>query len=137
MPQATIRWDLYNRKHWARNGDWKEQVKDTKDGPAKYWKEIDVRQFEESIVEHETNERNESVLTRSRKIVPGNCRFLYCVFDRIIGASDGKETDIVRVQWDADGTLHGRPFNESQLTAELGRKNPTELEYFRGLREKK
>jgi len=59
------------------------------------------------------------------------------ICDQIIGASNGKETDIVRVQWkENSGELHGRPYTEDELLGEMRRKgNDEEIAFYREWRE--
>lgn len=80
---------------------WKQVIKSTKSGPAKYHTSIvDIEAFEReawSTGIPVTNEKNWKVKK----------------YDTIIGATEGKETYYVRIECSAD-TIHGHPISESE-----------------------
>src|SRR5579871_7025031 len=59
-------------------------------------------------------------------------RVFYLIRDEIIGADNGIETRLIRVEWGASapGPVHGRPINEQNLRKELKKYNPAELQYL-------
>ena len=78
-----------------KNKPWKDTVKSTKNGPAKYSPDIkDIEAFERETWEIGTP------VTNGKK------------YDEIIGA-EGKETQYVRIENSAN-TLHGHPISESE-----------------------
>ena len=129
MPWGKITWNPHGYKHFARGkklSDWPDIVRGTgeKKRVAKYgvWlSEQQIRQLEESLVEHQVIE-GKIVLTRGRPVFTcGDFTFVYMICDGEVGASLGKRTDIVLVQWDETepGTLHGQPVTEEELKQEL------------------
>jgi hypothetical protein len=47
-------------------------------------------------------------------------RRFYRRFDGMIGASEGKKTQYILVQWNRDGTVHGYPVTERYLRQQKG-----------------
>jgi hypothetical protein len=62
-----------------------------------------------------------------------NLAVYYREYSEVIGASQGEETNLVRVEWNPDptGAYHGRPISEKELLEELRAINPAELAAYR------
>ena len=60
-------------------------------------------------------------------------QFITANIQEVIGASQGEETNLVRVEWNPDptGAYHGRPISEKELLEELRAINPAELAAYR------
>lgn len=103
---GNLVWTSHGYKHFApKNVPWKEVVKSTKRGPAKYLPGTDVESLERMVWEKGTLVNN----ARGWKVME---------FDEIIGASGGKETRYVRVEM-SSGTIHGHPITEEEYRALL------------------
>lgn len=108
-------WSDHGKKHFAAPGSsWDAVVKKTGEGKriAKYHlrlSEQEIRTMELAIVNAEKNE-----IPQSRP----NVRAFWSKVkeDQVpIGASDGRETPYVYVEYVSSGPVHGRPITESQL----------------------
>lgn len=143
MSWGKANWHRYRDKHAPKaNRPWLDTIKYTKSYEAKYGLGVNIQTLEMSAVECEVaHDTGEIRLTNPLcgKIHPGNdFSELYLVCDRIIGASDGKETDIVLVQWDEEplGSVHGHPITEEDLLRKLRRHNFDEIDHYREIRRK-
>lgn len=97
----AVEWTNHGFKHFApKNMSWKNVVKSTKNGPAKYLHGTDIEALERMVWEHGTD-----VADRKTWKVMG--------FDDIIGATTGKETKYMRVEF-SSGTIHGHPITKSE-----------------------
>lgn len=97
----AIKWTNHGYKHFPqKNMSWKDIIKSTKNGPAKYKPGIDIEALERMVWEKGTPVTNGKI----RK---------YMEFDDIIGASAGAETKYMRVEM-SGGTIHGHPITESE-----------------------
>jgi len=110
--KVTIRWALI--------------VKHTKGRPAKYLPEINNQVLESEALKRGTLIYEE----RDNGTVLFQARFYLC--DKIIGASNGIETDIVWVEWNssAGGIYHGYPISEQELLDELRHRRRKKVMYF-------
>ena len=100
--ETDVKWTDHAHKHFPnRNQSWKEIIKSTKNGPAKYSSNIkDIKAFEREAWKTGfpvTNGKNWRVKA----------------YDYIIGATGGKETRYVRIENSAN-TIHGHPISESE-----------------------
>lgn len=95
----NVEWTNHGYKHFPnKNTSWKDIVKSTKDGPAKYSKDINVETIERTVWENGQTVSN----GKTWKVMK---------FDKVIGASGGKETSYMRVEF-SGGTIHGHPITE-------------------------
>lgn len=84
-----------------KNVSWKQTVNSTKNGPAKYSLDIkDIESFEREAWNSGT------------KVTNGK-NWKVKAYDRVIGASNGKETSYIRIENSA-GTIHGHPITEAE-----------------------
>ena len=107
--KVNVNWTPHGYKHFPdKNNSWKNIVKSTKNGPAKYSPDIDnIEVFEREAWKTgipTTNGKNWKVKA----------------YDRVIGATEGKETSYIRIENSAN-TIHGHPISK--------------LEYLKLLRE--
>ncbi len=98
----NLQWTNHGYKHYpSKNVDWKDVVKSTTDGPAKYTPGTNVEGLERKVwaegVEV-TNGKNWKVME----------------LDDVVGASGGKETKYIRVE-ESGGTIHGHPITEEEF----------------------
>jgi hypothetical protein len=95
-------WTSHGRpgpKHQAqKNQDWKRVRQNTQSGPAKYKHDVD----REYIERHVWKNGYSTTTTNSPTVME---------FDRIIGASNGKDSRWVRVEISSN-TIHGRPISK-------------------------
>lgn len=98
---AKPNWTPHKYKHFAgKNIPWKDVVKSTKSGPAKYLNGTDVEALEQYVWGNGLNVAN----GKSWKVMR---------FDEIIGASEGVETRF-RVEY-SGGTIHSHPITEAEF----------------------
>lgn len=102
-----VDWTDHGHKHYPpKNVPWKDVVKSTKGGPAKYSPDIgDIEVFERdawATGTPTTNGKNWRVKA----------------YDHVIGASDGMETVYVRIENSAN-TIHGHPITAAEYWALL------------------
>jgi len=104
----SVKWTNHGFKHFpSKNISWKDIVKSTKKGPAKYSKTIiDIEKFEREAWETGTN------------VVNGK-NWRVKEFDNIIGASGGKETRYIRIE-NSNGTIHGHPITGKEFKKLIG-----------------
>ncbi len=97
-----ISWSNHGYKHFPnKNLSWRDIVKSTESGPAKYSFDIqDVEAFERSAWESGTPVTN-GKNWRVKK------------YDKTIAAVNGKETIYVRIE-KSSNTIHGHPISESE-----------------------
>ena len=94
-------WTNHGFKHFApKNMSWKNVVKSTKSGPAKYLKGAEIEALERMVWKNGTDVTN----GKTWKVME---------FDEVIGASLGKETKYMRVEF-SSGTIHGHPITKSE-----------------------
>jgi RHS repeat-associated protein len=101
----NVKWLDHAHKHMASsNLPWKDVVKGTKHGNAKYIQNLnsnDIRELETKVwkegIKIEQNGKSYSIMK----------------FDDVVGASSGKETHYVQVEY-SGGFIHGRPIDESR-----------------------
>ena len=100
--KTDVDWTDHGHKHFPdKNKSWKDIVKSTKDGPAKYSKDIpDIEAFERNAWETGTPTTN----GKNWKVK---------AYDEVIGATGGKETRYIRIENSAN-TIHGHPISESE-----------------------
>ncbi|MGC4018609.1 MAG: hypothetical protein QM793_04840 [Muricomes sp.] len=100
--KTDVDWTDHGHKHFPdKNKPWKDTVKSTKEGPAKYSKDVsDIEAFERNAWETGTSVTN----GKNWKVK---------AYDEIIGATGGKETRYVRIENSAN-TIHGHPISESE-----------------------
>ena len=100
--ETDVDWTDHGHKHFPdKNKSWKDIVKSTKDGPAKYSKDItDIEAFERNAWETGTSTTN----GKNWKVK---------AYDEVIGATGGKETQYIRIENSAN-TIHGHPISESE-----------------------
>ena len=120
MPWTQRNWVAYFGRHSAKvNRPWREQIARTKNSTARYKGRVPQQSVETQALPptgHLIYEQN-------------NLRIYYLEFPFIVGASLGEETNIVRVEWNADplGSYHGRPMSEDELIDDLKEFNKNEL----------
>ncbi len=104
----SVKWTNHGFKHFpSKNTAWKDIVKSTKKGPAKYANSIkDIEKFEREAWNTGTN------------VVTGK-NWRVKEFENIIGASGGKETRYIRIE-NSNGTIHGHPITENEYRKLLG-----------------
>jgi hypothetical protein len=94
-------WSNYDFKHAPpKNIAWKDIVKSTKNGPAKYSPDVNIKDLEMGVWGNGINVTN----NKSWKVME---------FDNYIGACNGIETRYVRVELTA-GIIHGHPISYSE-----------------------
>ncbi|NIE52507.1 type IV secretion protein Rhs [Pantoea sp. Ap-870] len=95
-------WTPHGYKHVApKNSTWKDVIKSTKSGPAKYKPGTDIESLERSVYKN-----GESVSNGK----PWKVKDM----GEIIGASEGKESRWLRVE-ESGGTIHGHPISENEF----------------------
>ena len=88
-------WTNHGYKHFPpKNKSWKDIIKSTKSGPAKYSHDVDIKSLEYDIFNTGTSVTNGK---------PWKVKDM----GKIIGASEGKESQWVRVE----RTIHGHPIS--------------------------
>lgn len=99
--EKVYKWTNYNFKHIASNSkSWKETVKATLSGVAKYKHRVDVKALETKVLKGGID-----VEGKSWKVMK---------HDEIVGAKNGVETKYSRVEITPDGTYHGHPITEQE-----------------------
>ncbi|MED4753608.1 hypothetical protein P9361_19895 [Brevibacillus choshinensis] len=94
-----VSWTNHGYKHFpSKNTTWSDVVKSTKSGPAKYIPGTDVEALERMVWEKGSPVTN----GKTWKVMK---------FDKIIGASEGGNTQYIRVEY-SGGTIHGHPITE-------------------------
>lgn len=98
----AVSWSNHGYKHFPnKNQSWKDIVKSTKTGPAKYSFDIqDIEAFERAAWESGTPVTNGKNWRVNK-------------FDTTIGAVNGKETVYVRIE-NSSNTIHGHPISETE-----------------------
>ena len=104
---ANVKWTNHGYKHFPQKGkSWNWIVKSTKNGPAKYSPKItDIQLFERNAWETGTS------VTNGKTWKVKSC-------DEIIGATGGKETRFVRIEY-SQGIIHGHPISETEYKSLL------------------
>ncbi|WP_097007033.1 hypothetical protein [Lacrimispora amygdalina] len=98
----NVQWTNHGHKHTPeKNKSWKDIVKSTKSGPAKYSPDIiDIESFERDAWKTGTPTTNgKNWKTKA--------------YDSVIGASEGKETTYIRIENSAN-TIHGHPISKNE-----------------------
>ncbi|EOV3887225.1 TPA: RHS repeat-associated core domain-containing protein [Escherichia coli] len=91
-------WTNHGYKHFPpKNKSWKDIIKSTKSGPAKYSPDIDIKTLEYDVFNTGTPVTNGK---------PWKVKDM----GKVIGASEGKESQWVRVEL-SGGTIHGHPIS--------------------------
>ena len=100
--EGDVNWTDHGHKHFpGKNKSWKDIVKSTKNGPAKYSPDIkDIEAFEREAWETGTPVTN----GKNWKVKK---------YNDIIGATGGKETQYIRIENSAN-TIHGHPISKSE-----------------------
>lgn len=57
-------------------------------------------------------------------------RYYYVVVNEVVGASRGKETNLLKIKRGPSGESHAYPISEDELVAELRKHRPQELERY-------
>jgi hypothetical protein len=129
MPWQKKTW-VPLKKHEPRSGvAWDKVVAETGEPDAK-------SRFKEGIGPKTAKKFQEEFESEGRLFSDrGHERYYYVICDEIIGASEGEETNIVKVKWLDSGTVHGQPYAESRLRLDL-KKNPQEYDHYMRGREK-
>lgn len=101
-PNVNVKWTNHGYKHFAqKNLSWKDVVKSTKNGgAAKYLHGTNVEALERFVWANGTPVNS----SKDWKVYK---------FDHVVGASDGKETKYMRVEY-SGGTIHGHPITEAE-----------------------
>lgn len=97
-PDKEPNWTPHGYKHVApKKSSWKDIIKSTKSGPAKYKPGIDIESLERSVY------KNGQPVTNGKS---------WKVQDmgEVIGASEGKTSQWIRVE-ESGGTIHGHPIS--------------------------
>jgi RHS repeat-associated protein len=101
---TDVGWTSHGNKHVApKNTPWKEVVSSTKTGAAKYKPGTNIEMTERSVWATET-----PVSTGGK-----NTTWKVAALPGIIGASEGKETNLVRVEC-SQGIIHGHPISQRE-----------------------
>ncbi|WP_200896779.1 RHS repeat domain-containing protein [Methanosarcina sp. 2.H.A.1B.4] len=101
----NVKWLDHAHKHMASSKlPWKDVVKGTKHGSAKY-----VQDFNDNDIK----ELETMVWKEGTKVEQNGKTYSVMKFDDVIGASSGQETQYVQVEY-SDGFIHGRPIDESR-----------------------
>lgn len=96
-----IHWTCHDHKHFPpKNVAWKEIVKSTKVGDAKYHPNVDIEKLERFAWENGTMCTN----GKSWKVMK---------FNTIVGAKEGVETNCIRIEYSAN-TIHGHPITPAE-----------------------
>ena len=100
--EGDVNWTDHGHKHFpGKNKSWKDIVKSTKNGPAKYSPDIKyIEAFEREAWETGTPVTN----GKNWKVKK---------YNDIIGATGGKETQYIRIENSAN-IIHGHPIFESE-----------------------
>ena len=107
---ANLNWTNHGHKHFPdKNKSWNNIVKSTKNGPAKY--SLEIKNIE--IFERDAWKKGTPVTNGKNWKVKK--------YDKIIGATEGKETQYVRIENSAN-TIHGHPISESEYVKLLRKK---------------
>ena len=102
IPQNIVQWTNHAYKHFSqKSSPWKEIVRSTKAGPAKYLPGLDVEMLERDIWQNGIPTTN----SKPWKVMK---------LDRIIGAKNGIETMCIRVECSAN-TIHGHPITPAEF----------------------
>lgn len=138
------RWANYPKHHpIGGNTTWEEVVSRTNSGRRKISRYLsgmrreEIESLEMSVgqVFTEDNERRENIdaqLDVHFICTQGVVRFYYRVVDRVIGASLGEETSIIKIHWHQNGDVHGYPITEEELIGYLRKVgNREELNRYR------
>lgn len=97
----AVQWTNHGFKHFpSKNTSWSSVVKSTKNGPAKYKHNTNVEALERGVWATGQPVNN----GKSWKVER---------FSEVIGASNGVETNYVRVEYSA-GTIHGHPITKAE-----------------------
>ncbi|WP_256861193.1 RHS repeat-associated core domain-containing protein, partial [Salmonella bongori] len=95
---AQPEWTNHRYKHFPpKNKSWKDIIKSTKTGPAKYMHDIDIKTLEYDVF-------NTGMPATNGK--PWKVKNI----GKVIGASEGKESQWMRVEL-SGGTIHGHPIS--------------------------
>ncbi|HHV7361226.1 TPA: S-type pyocin domain-containing protein [Morganella morganii] len=95
-------WTNHGFKHFPqKNMTWNDIVKSTKSGPAKYIPGINIEEIERSAYK------------TGQPVTNGKTWKIEDV-GRVIGASEGKESQWIRVEYSA-GTIHGHPISLNEF----------------------
>lgn len=95
---AQPEWTPHNYKHFPpKNKSWKDIIKSTKTGPAKYKPDINIKYVEYDVFNSGTPVTNGK---------PWKVKDM----GEVIGASEGKPSQWMRVELSA-GTIHGHPIS--------------------------
>ena len=109
----NVSWSNHGNKHVPSSSlEWKKIVKDTGGGKAaKYKHGINIEALEKQAWEHGI-----------KVSTPAGKNVVYKIFqvDHIIGASDGKETNMMRVEC-SQGVIHGHPITPANFQKLLKR----------------
>ena len=99
---SDVEWTAHNHKHFpTKNTSWKDTVKSTKNGPAKYSPNIhNIEDFERDAWQNGT------------KVTNGK-NWKVNSYDHIIGATEGMETPYVRIE-NSGNVIHGHPISERE-----------------------
>ena len=97
--KTNVEWSNHGYKHFPQsNMAWKEIVKSSKNGPAKYTPGTNIEKLERIVWEKGTPVTN----GKTWKVMK---------FNDVIGASAGAETNYIRVEF-SGGTIHGHPITK-------------------------
>ncbi|MDC9598588.1 RHS repeat-associated core domain-containing protein [Xenorhabdus anantnagensis] len=95
-------WTNHGFKHFPqKNMSWKDIVKSTKSGPAKYTPEINIEALERSVY-------------KTGQPVTNGKPWKVQDMGEIIGASEGKPSQWIRVEY-SGGTIHGHPISLNEF----------------------
>lgn len=91
-------WTNHGFKHFpSKNLQWKDIVASTKNGAAKYHPSIEIEKLERLAWE-------KGIVCKNGKVMK---------FDYIVGATNGIETNFVRIKYSAN-TIHGHPITAAE-----------------------
>ncbi|WP_251561283.1 RHS repeat-associated core domain-containing protein [Paenibacillus pasadenensis] len=100
---SSVKWKFYTKHIPQKNLSWNAIIKSTANGAnARYKPGIDIESLERYAWEYGTQANNRDL-------------FKVIKFDKVIGASDGKETVYMRVEMNSMGEIHGHPISEDRF----------------------
>lgn len=110
----------YDKHHPDHSLEWKQVVQTTggPDGVARYHSSLSIPQIE--TMEMETVSDDLGLGTEIVAKRKHNRRVYWRHMGRIIGASNGKETEYIYVEYAQSGNVHGRPITKAELRKEKG-----------------
>lgn len=126
MRWQQTNWDEYKGKHRPKkNVPWHVQVEWTRSGQARYKPGVRQKDLELATA-------IEGILICEDQAM----RVCYHIADSLIGACEGDETRIIRIEWlERSCGIHGMPVSERKLLDELRDLKPDAIENYKRWRD--